>query len=173
MAAARAPATVTIPSVDVRNYLRAHGAVAIVVTVSGVAAVRDIGKTRGSVLAAWWCPASEAVRLAQHCKEHHITDPPALLAAAQQLHIVLTPHDQACARAANAINRINAALAQAQENGVLALFNAEYRKRRRAAVAAGRTFPGYTVMRLRLANALFDAAAGKPLASIIAQVFEA
>ena len=51
-------------------------------------------------------------------------------AAAAQLGIPLTEHDDAVARARAAVTRINAVLAAAHDRGDLQFFNSEFRRRR-------------------------------------------
>ena len=93
-------------------------------------------------------------------------------AAARELGVPATLHHVAMQRAASAVERIDAAMAQAQRCGSLAFFNAEYRRRRTAARAAGRGFITYGRARVRLRQAVAGviAAGGAISVSLVAQV---
>lgn len=91
--------------------------------------------------------------------------------AAAQLGIRLTDHAVAMARARAAVLRINAVLAAAHASGDLKFFNAEFRRRRTAARAAGMSFMSYATAMQRLRKELDCVAAGKISAVMLARVF--
>jgi hypothetical protein len=152
---------IEIPSAQARAYLRSFGACVIAVTPRGLRTARDIGKIRGTVLAAYWTSsAAQALAVVQACRKAHSND---VEAGARQLQIVLTPHGTAVARAEAAVAKIDALLARAQADGVMRTFNKTYAQMRRQARAEGRGFMAYRIAHMRLQRALFYKAAGASL----------
>ena len=75
------------------------------------------------------------------------------------------------ARARAAVTRINAVLNAAHDRGDLKFFNAEFRRRRMAARAAGVSFMSYATAMQRLRKELACVAAGRISAVMLARVF--
>ncbi len=96
----------------------------------------------------------------------------AITAAAGRLHFRLSDHAAVLARAKAAGAALEDKLSAAQDSGELMAFNAEYARRRREAQARGEKFMGYAEARQRLTAVLAAAASGRPVADILAQVFE-
>ncbi len=94
-----------------------------------------------------------------------------IVAAAQQLGIALTEHEEAVARARAAVIRINAMLNEAHARGDLKFFNAEFHRRRVAARAVGVRFMSYGAAMQRLRKELATVAAGRISALMVARVF--
>ena len=136
-----------VTSKQVRDYLAAFDLRAVFVAPDGDVRV---GLDPGVADAAWWTGRRDAHRVARRARS---TVPIDILAAAAQLGIPLTEHDEAVARARAAVARINATLAAAHDRGDLQFFNSEFRRRRAAARAAGERFMSY-------AEAMQSAAAG-------------
>jgi hypothetical protein len=88
-----------------------------------------------SAASAWWCEARK--------------DSGDIPAAAKALGVPVTVHHVAIQRA-DAVGRIEAALAEVQGNGAMRAFNAEYRRRRETALAVGRSYMSYERARARL-----------------------
>jgi hypothetical protein len=144
----------TIPSLPraVADYVRAFDLAAI-------CAYRDgrIGVSRNpaGAAAAWWVEAEQAGAVIRQAP----TDGSDIQAVARRLGVALTEHAIVLTRASAAIARIERALTEAQARGDLKFFNAEYKRRRGAAVAAGQTFMSYGKARARLQKAIAEVAA--------------
>jgi hypothetical protein len=158
----------TIPSLPraVADYVRAFDLTAI-------CAYRDgrVGVSRNPVgaAAAWWVEAEQAgavIRLARK-------DGSDIQVVARRLGVAVTEHAIVLKRASAAIERIEAALREAQRRGDLKFFNSEYKRRRGAAVAAGQTLMSYGEARARLHKAVASAAAsgGTMTRTLIESVF--
>jgi hypothetical protein len=118
---------------------------------------------------AWWCPAKAAGKLVKRVTANGAD----ILAVARALEIPITPHDIVLLRAGAAVARIESALRQAQANGGLSFFNAEYKRRRLEARAQGRRFMRYDEAMARLRKVLAGAATnGGVTKAIVEQVFQ-
>ena len=95
-------------------------------------------------------------------------------AAASRLGLTVTPHDVVRRRVAERTSKIDDAIAQALDAGVLKEFNSQYRARRLAAKKAGKRFMSYSEALRRLRATVADAAAsgGTISKSFIAAVFD-
>jgi hypothetical protein len=159
----------TIPSLPraTRGYLRAFDLRAVSVSCHGQ--VRATVDPTGAAMA-WWCTAKQARRVAVEAQRNGGDIP----AAGQTLQVPLTPHSAVVQRAAQAVARIEAGLTSAQGRGALAFFNAEFRRRRLAAAAAGKGFMSYDVALARLRQAIAGAiaAGGNIEAALVFQVFK-
>jgi hypothetical protein len=137
---------------QVKSYLNAFGIVAIV-------AYRDgrIGVSKNPVGAAqaWWLQADQAGGVVKQARKNGGDIP----VAAQKLGVALTEHSVVLARASAAVARIKSALREAQARGDLQFFNAEYKRRRAEAAAAGKGFMSYGQARARLQKAIAEVAA--------------
>jgi hypothetical protein len=91
-------------------------------------------------------------------------------AAAVRFGVALTEHSIVMARAKAAVSKLDRRLAMAKETGTLAFFNAEYRRRRIAARASGKSFMSYDEAHARLRKALAAAAAGGSIPELLQQV---
>ena len=74
----------------------------------------------------------------------------AILAAAGRLGVTLTEHTTVMRRAKAAVGELDTCLAAVNAAGMLSFFNREYRVRRLAAHAAGRSFLPYAEAHRRL-----------------------
>jgi hypothetical protein len=94
-------------------------------------------------------------------------------AAARHLGVPLTEHRVVLGRASTAAARIESALREAQRRGDLRFFNAEYKRRRTAAAAAGQSFMSYGRARTRLHKTIATVAAsgGTVARTLIESVF--
>ena len=116
---------------------------------------------------AWWCLETQAGAVVKRARREGGD----ILAAARALGIPLTAHTLLISRAKSASGRIDAALSKAQRGGNLKFFNSEYRARRQAAAAAGRSFMSYRAAQGRLRKAITGVAAGGPTRDLVARVF--
>jgi hypothetical protein len=159
----------TIPPLPrgVAAYVRAFDLTSIAITRDGRLVV---SRNPAGAEAAWWCPATDASRLVRHARKIGGD----VESAAFALGVPATAHHVAVQRAAAAVERIDAALAEAQRCGALRFFNAEYRRRRKAASTSGHGFMTYGRARARLRQAVAGviAAGGAISTSLVAQVFE-
>jgi hypothetical protein len=71
----------------------------------------------------------------------------------------LSAHANVAARAAEKTAKLEMALREAQQSGLLMWFNGEYKRRRLLASARGERFPPYTAMLRRLRSAVAAAIA--------------
>jgi hypothetical protein len=74
-------------------------------------------------------------------------------------------------RACSALARLDQRLAAAKADGFMAFFNSQYRRRRLAALDAGRGFMSYRIAEQRLRKAIVGVAAGEMTPSLVARVF--
>jgi hypothetical protein len=158
----------TIPSLPraVADYVRAFDLTAI-------CAYRDgrIGVSRNpaGAVAAWWVEAEQAGAVIRQARK----DSSDIQAIARRLGVALTEHAIVLTRASAAVARIERALAEAQARGDLRFFNAEYKRRRAQAAAAGKGFMNYGQARARLQKAIAKVAAegGTVTPELVASVF--
>jgi hypothetical protein len=114
---------------------------------------------------AWWCQAVDVGRIIRRARKDGD-----VAGAAAALGVRLVDHGHAVQRAQESVRRLDARMASAQRAGALAHFNAEYKRRRQQAQAAGRSFMPYKAAQARLRKALVGVAAGdRP--GIIVRVF--
>jgi hypothetical protein len=148
------------------DYIHAFNIAAICVYRDG-----RIGVSQNPVGAAqaWWVQADEAGAVIREGRKNGGDIP----AAARKLGVALTEHSVVQARASTAVARIEAALREAQRRGDLQFFNAEYKRRRIEAVAAGRSFMSYGQARMRLHKTIATVAAsgGTLTRTLIESVF--
>jgi hypothetical protein len=127
--------------------------------------------------AAWWCfdrrTAQQVAVLAMASDLCHaqreglclavtlVEATAGITAAAGRLRFRLTDHATVLARIRATGFALEGELTAAQEAGQLKTFNQEYAKRRRAAQAAGKRFPHYSIARARLRALLAAAADGR------------
>jgi hypothetical protein len=117
-----------------------------------------------TVDAIWWLRASDAERVAQRARaivSKLVTAQAAVPAAARDLAVGLTGHNDLLVRAKAATQRLASETEQARLSGRLREFNAAYKARRLQATAEGKSFPSYTVALRRLRGALARQAAGR------------
>jgi hypothetical protein len=93
-------------------------------------------------------------------------------ATAGRLGVTLTEHTTVMRRAKAAVGELDTCLAAVNAAGMLSFFNREYRVRRLAAHAAGRSFLPYAEAHRRLRRALASAAATGSMPELMHQVFE-
>jgi hypothetical protein len=131
---------------DVRFHLHAFDTIAIAITNRGrfVLTTDPAGHQQ-----AWWLRRRDGNRLleeARHCLD--------VETAAKKLGIRVTVHDRCMARTNEGLGRLDTILDQAKRNGTLTRFHDEYRRRRMAALEAGRKFMPYSAARRRLEKEL-------------------
>jgi hypothetical protein len=117
-----------------------------------------------SAQSACWCTAKDAGRVIKRGGD--------IEAAARALGIEIADHATVVVCAKAALTRIEAGMAKAQATGAMQVFNRQYRERRLAAAAAGRSFPSYRQAQARLQREIAKAAAGGDAANIIVRVFD-
>jgi hypothetical protein len=137
---------------EAKDYLGAFGIAAVVIYRDGRI---DVSHDPAGAVAAWWVEADQAAAVVKQARQNGGDVP----AAARHLGVALTEHAIVVARAAAAATRIKRTLSEAQGRGDLKFFNAEYKRRRGAAVAVGQTFMSYGEARARLQKAIAEAAA--------------
>ena len=141
--------------------------------IAAVCVYRDgrIGVSRnpGGAAHAWWLQADQAAGVVKQARKNGGDIP----AAARHLGVALTEHAIVLARAAAAATRIKRTLSEAQGRGDLKFFNAEYKRRRTAAAAAGQSFMSYGQARKRLHKTIATIAAsgGTLTRTLIESVF--
>jgi hypothetical protein len=165
------------PSRAVRDYLAQFGVVAIFITRSGKIAVGHNLSRAAPVVAAWWVSdraAAEQVLIAIGSNHPSTVEGAAraILAAAGRLGVTLTEHTTVMRRAKAAVGELDTCLAAVNAADMLSFFNREYRVRRLAAHAAGRSFLPYAEAHRRLRRALASAAATGSMPELMHQVFE-
>lgn len=165
-------AMVPIPSPAVRAYLRSHEAVALVCYASGrISVTRDVGRpSLGPAMAAvWWvASASQALAVQHQCEVQDTGD---VVSIAEALGVVLTSHAVAVERASACVAAIDAAMAEAKQNGMLKFFNSSYALLRRRARDEGRTFLSYSTAYDRLRKGVYARTPNRPVVtrSLIAE----
>ena len=151
---------------EAKDYLGAFGIAAVVIYRDG-----RIGVSRdpAGAVAAWWVEADQAEGVVKQARKNGGDIP----AAARHLGVALTEHAIVLARAAAAATRIKRTLSEAQGRGDLKFFNAEYKRRRTAAAAAGQSFMSYGQARTRLHKTIATVAAsgGTLTRTLIESVF--
>jgi hypothetical protein len=151
---------------EAKDYLGAFGIAAVVIYRDG-----RIGVSRdpAGAVAAWWVETDRAEGVVKQARKNGGDIP----AAARHLGVALTEHAIALARAAAAASRIERTLLEAQGRGDLKFFNAEYKRRRTAAAAAGQSFMSYGQARTRLHKTIATVAArgGTLTRALIESVF--
>jgi hypothetical protein len=114
-----------------------------------------VSRNPAGAAAAWWVEAEQAGAVIRQARK----DGSDIQAIARRLGVALTEHAIVLTRASAAIERIEAALGEAQRRGDLKFFNTEYKRRRAQAAAAGQSFMSYGEARARLHKAIAGAAA--------------
>ena len=151
---------------EAKDYLGAFGIAAVVIYRDG-----RIGVSRdpGGAAHAWWLQADQAGGVVKQARKNGGD----ILAAARHLGVALTEHAIVMARAAAAASRIKRTLSEAQGRGDLKFFNAEYKRRRTAAAAAGQSFMSYGQGGTRLHKTIATVAAsgGTVTRTLIESVF--
>jgi hypothetical protein len=141
--------------------------------IAAVCAYRDghieVSQNPVGAAQAWWLQADQAGGVVKQARKNGGDIP----AAARELGVTLTAHDVVISRAKAATARIENALSEAQRRGDLQFFNAEYKRRRAEAAAAGKGFMSYGQARARLQRAIADVAAtgGTVTPALLASVF--
>jgi hypothetical protein len=125
-----------------RDYLAAFDVAAVAISPTGQVYVSH--NPVGASLC-WWCKAKDAKLIAKAAKA--TGDVPG---TAARYGITLTPHARVLERVQQRTSRIETAIEQALDAGVLKQFNAVYRKRRLEAKRAGRGFMSYSAAQARL-----------------------
>jgi hypothetical protein len=149
-----------------RGYIHAFDLHAVCQYSDGRIAVS--GNPAGATIAFWCEGRRDAGFVAKLATDGRMSIPD----AAQQLHVRVAPHAHVVARAEEAIGRLNASLAKANNDGSLRAFNRQYRARREAARSRGQGFMTYAAARNRLLHALAEHAAGTaPSSAVFAKVF--
>jgi hypothetical protein len=160
----------------VRDYLAGFGLGCILVRPTGeVQVARNWGQP--PVAAALWAQdqktAWQVVRAIGEVQPSSVEAAVAeIRAAAVRVDAVLSEHSAVVARARDALARLDTKIELARQTGTLAFFNAEYRRRREAARAAGKGFMRYSTALARLRQLLAGAAAGAPVSDVVQQVFD-
>jgi hypothetical protein len=159
-------------SASALDYLAAFDLRCICVTSSG--RVYTTKNPQVGAVAAWWCRAADADAVANASWMN--AD---VVGAANRLQVSLTPHDVVLRRVGERTAKIDEAIAQAVDRGVLKQFNSEYRKRRLAAKRSGQPFMPYSQALSKLRKVLADTLAGGgkedpkiPTRSFVASVFD-
>ncbi len=155
----------TIPRMPAaaRQYIDAFNLLCIAITSkSRIVVTRDPRGHRS----AWWTTAAAAPRVVAEVlraksdeEDETLTPERRVVLAAARLRIPLTDHLVVLERVARASARLEALLAQAEDDGFLQFFNRSYRAQRLAAQAAGLPVVPYSIARKRLKRALARAAA--------------
>jgi hypothetical protein len=129
-------------SATARNYLAAFDLRAIAISPTGRVYVTR--SPTGASLC-WWCKAGDAERIAEDAQATgNVVD------VAAKYGIALTPHARVLERVQQRTAKIDAAIEQAIDAGVLQQFNSQYRRHRLAAKRAGRGFMTYSAAQARL-----------------------
>jgi hypothetical protein len=167
---------------ETARYLSAFSIAAIVVKADRILVFHRPADLPHTVEAIWWLRAADAERVAQRARaivSKLISASAAAPAAARDLAVGLTSHNDLLVRAKASVQRLASQTEQARLSGHLRDFNREYKTRRLKAQNEGRTFPSYTVALRRLRGALAQQAAARSgaaakieTASLIAQVLE-
>jgi hypothetical protein len=143
------------------DYLKASGATSIsIIEVHGVCRFQVGHKIDPAAGLIQWLPETMAPKIVKLARRHAGNNPDAARAmaalhqAAKDHRVTLTPHRVALDRAAAASARLDAYLEASRASGVLQAFNAEFKRRRTEAKAAGVGFMSYSVATARLRRAL-------------------
>jgi hypothetical protein len=163
-------------------YLTASGATAITITeVDGVCTFH-VGSKIDPRASVQWLPEANARavmlkgRRVAGARPDAETAMRALIQAAADQRVTLTPHDVAISRATNAAAKLDRYLDSLQGSGVLREFTRMYKRRRIEAKAAGQGFMTYKNAELRLRRALVPLlVSGQgvgPMQSLFAQIFD-
>jgi hypothetical protein len=118
----------------------------------------------------WWCRHDDALRLA---KAAHTSGD--VEGVAKRLRIQLTAHDRVLERVRERTQRLDEALARAQDDGLLKTFNIAFRKRRLAARQAGQRFMTFSAAQRRLRQTITEVIANGGVVdrSIVSRALEA
>jgi len=148
-----------------RDYLSAFNLRAVAVSPTGHVYI-STNPTGASV--AWWCKAEDAKRILKDAQK--TGDVPGIAA---RYGIRLTAHAHVLERVQQRTAKIDAAIEQAIDAGVLKQFNDEYRRRRLEAKRAGKGFMAYGIAQARLRKAVtaMVARGGLVTESLIGGVF--
>ena len=153
-------------SKPVGDYIKQFG-------LTSICRYRDgrLGVTRDPTGAdrAWWLRADHAGTVLKLARQSGGN----VEAAARRAGIVLADHAAVLARAEAAVAKIHAGLQRAQQAGVLAEFNQEYKRRRLEAAERGNGFMSYQQAQARLQRVLTRiAATGVAPDAIVKTAFE-
>ncbi len=147
-----------IPNSQTRAYLRSIKIACIGITTEGSIAIgRDLARMP-PLSAAWWAPPASVMAIKRLLDQQSSVD---VQAAAAALHLPLTEHSAALARAQQCVTYLNKMLAAAKADGLLKEFNAGYRAKRIRALAEGRRIGNYATYYRRLQKLIFERANNK------------
>jgi hypothetical protein len=161
------------------DYLAGFGVSAISIGPAGeVNVCSPAGLSRRSIATVFWvCDRATAHSVVMALGEQQPASVEQAIAevvsAASRLGAVLSPHSVVLERAKAAVDKLATRLDQAQDNGALAFFNREFRRRRIEAQRQGRTFMPYPTALSRLRKALAGAAATGSMPDLMRAVFDA
>lgn len=133
------------------DYLASFNAYAIAITPAGHV-FTSANPSGASVI--WWTRRDDALRLA---KASFASGD--VVGAAKRLHIPLTEHAVVLERVAARTQKLDEALARAQDAGLLKSFHAAYRQRRLTAQRTGQRYMTFTRAQQRLRQVLVEAIA--------------
>lgn len=132
----------------IQTYIDEHGYTAIVVDPRGRLCIWTPFKWGAPIAGAWWCAdAAKARDLVAGVEPAGDPDETIrrFLIAAERARIRLTDHDTLLARAAGAVDLVEARLADMQATGGMRSLNVEYQDRRLRAKETGKNFePSWT-----------------------------
>jgi hypothetical protein len=159
---------------DALTYCRRAGLSAVFISPAGRIRVGP-DPLGAHAVGAWWAKTNDAVRVAELARQiaKRLPAAAAIIRAATQLEVTVTNHATAMTRAHEAIVRLEQRTREASDNGALAAFHREYRRRRLVAAAHGERFMTYRQARQRLRTVLeTTAASGEVPGSVVAAVFD-
>jgi hypothetical protein len=139
-----------MPRGPLRDYFRALGLSAVYVTRDGVA--HAAAAPRGDVATVMWTNDRDARTIALRINKGMFNT---IQDAAMQLGIDVTEHSVVLERAADAVRKVNTALAHAKARGELRSFDRAFAEYRRKATEQGKRAYTYAKAYTRLRAALF------------------
>lgn len=148
------------------DYLASFNARGVAITAAGF--VFTSANPSGAV-AIWWCRHDDAVRLAKAAFASGDIE-----GVAARLHIPITPHDKVVERVRARTEKLDDALARANDSGLLKSFNAAYRHRRQTAQQNGQRYMTFNTAQRHLRQAITEtiAAGGVIDKSIVNRALE-
>jgi len=117
---------------------------------------------------AYWLAARDAGAVLAKARTDHGDIP----RAAATLRVKCVDHGSLMQRTEEIVRRLDVRMKAAQTNGVMRVFNVQYKERRQKAFEQGKNFMGYSAARSRLRAALIETAAGEPPTKLLQRVFE-
>jgi hypothetical protein len=132
----------------------------------------------GHVISTQWINEAQAIAVTRKARKYAGDRPDgpmamnALARAAASQRATLTADHIAIARAGDAAERIEQHIAALRKSGGLTQFNAEFKRRRSEARAAGHGFMSYSTATARLRSAMVERLVGRDAVGPVGQLFE-